>query len=272
MDNNTRSKIIIFGGTTEGRILTEQLHKTERYDITVCTATKYGGDLLPEPDEFLKVISHRIDKEEMLGLIRKELSGQRGLVVDATHPYAALVSKNIKEVCKHTLTDMIRVLRSESEHSFENLGDIKGFKDVRQAVDYLTTVNGNILSTIGSKELGEFCRLADYRNRVYARILSVDEMIEKAKNLGFTDDNLICAQGPFSYEDNLSHIKSSNAKFLVTKESGSAGGFGEKVSACKSLGVQMIIIERPLEEGENKVEFDKALWWIEKWRSQKRNN
>ena len=52
-------------------------------------------------------------------------------------------------------------------------------------------------------------------------------------------------QGPFSEEFNLALLKEIKADYLVTKESGSYGGFMEKVQAAKRAGVQVIVIKRP---------------------------
>lgn len=56
-------------------------------------------------------------------------------------------------------------------------------------------------------------------------------------------------QGPFSEEMNIAMINSTNAKYLVTKESSSSGGFDEKVQACVKTGTQCLVIRKQYEEG-----------------------
>ena len=46
-------------------------------------------------------------------------------------------------------------------------------------------------------------------------------------------------------EDNLRLIKKTNAKILVTKDSGKTGGVDVKVEACKEAGIEMVLIRRP---------------------------
>lgn len=276
MSKSKRRKILIFGGTTEGRIITERLHKSSKYNITVCTATSYGGELLPEEDEWLRIKSERLNQEEMLELLKGESVGEGGgyeLVVDATHPYATMVSENIKNSCKQMLTKRIRVLREASQ--IEIVGDSSKqnpraiwFENVEKCVDFLDNVTGNIFSTIGSKELGRFCKLKNFEQRVYARILPIENMVAEVKRMGFTDDHLICKQGPFSKEENLEHIKKCCAAYLVTKESGIAGGFEEKVLACRECEVTLLIIGRPEQPEENALGLDEALEWIDKWNRQ----
>ena len=60
---------------------------------------------------------------------------------------------------------------------------------------------------------------------------------------------LILEKGPFSVEQNIAHLKLSGAEILVTKESGAAGGFPEKLEAAKLCGVDVIVLKRPVESG-----------------------
>ena len=87
----TEKKILIFGGTTEGRKLTEYL-AARKVRVHVCVATAYGESLLPE-SESVTAESSRMDVSEMCHRIREY---EPAFVVDATHPYAREVSRNIK--------------------------------------------------------------------------------------------------------------------------------------------------------------------------------
>ena len=60
----------------------------------------------------------------------------------------------------------------------------------------------------------------------------------------------ICAmQGPFSTEMNIAMLKQTDAAFLVTKDTGTTGGYPEKEQAAQQLGVRMVVIRRPEESG-----------------------
>lgn len=67
--------------------------------------------------------------------------------------------------------------------------------------------------------------------------------------MGFYGSHLIAMQGPFAEDLNVAMMKAVHAKWMVTKESGKAGGFEEKVSAAEKAGVGLIVIGRPVEEG-----------------------
>ena len=90
-------KILLFAGTTEGRNLAEFLEKNQ-IPTEVCVATQYGETLLEE-GKYLHVHAGRLDETEMEQQIQKQ---QITLVIDATHPYAVIVSQNIRRACSRT--------------------------------------------------------------------------------------------------------------------------------------------------------------------------
>ena len=103
-------KVIVFAGTTEGREIAEFL---ERRQIPghICVATEYGEQLLPE-SPVLEISHQRLDLEEMKVLFQEK---DPEMVVDATHPYAAQVTENIKKACEETGKEYIRILRENQE-------------------------------------------------------------------------------------------------------------------------------------------------------------
>ena len=80
-------QVIVFAGTTEGRILAEWL-AAEGVDTLCCVATEYGKELM-KPEPGLEVRQGRLTAEEMKELFEKE---ERPLVLDVTHPYASQIS------------------------------------------------------------------------------------------------------------------------------------------------------------------------------------
>lgn len=237
------SNILIFAGTSEGRKLTEAISRDRDCSnrFFVCVATEHGRHLLPENTDKTTVLAKRLEPCEMEELINREAVD---MVVDTTHPYAAKVSANIRKAAEDTGIRYIRLLRKESAITGSNII----VSDMREAAEYLSKHEGNALLTIGSKELAAFTELEDFKERLYPRILPTPEMVKKAFDLGFDAGHLICMQGPFTYEMNLAMLKQTKSKYLVTKESGKAGGFEEKLAAAEEAGVQTVIIGRPVKE------------------------
>ena len=94
----------------------------------------------------------------------------------------------------------------------------------------------------------KFTELEGYQDRIFARVLSTYDVVKTCDELGFRGKNLIAMQGPFSEELNIALLKQVSANFMVTKESGKAGGFLEKISACEKLDVVPIVIGRMEED------------------------
>lgn len=72
--------------------------------------------------------------------------------------------------------------------------------------------------------------------------------METCKGYGFEGKHLIGMQGPFSMELNAAMLRQFDCKYLVTKDTGKAGGFQEKIDAALSCGTVPVIIGRPLKE------------------------
>lgn len=229
-------KILLFGGTTEGREMADFFVKN-KISATVCVTTEYGAELIEKSE----VMVGKLDFDEIKNLLKKN---DFLMVIDATHPYAMLATQNIKSACEAENVRYFRILRDE-----EQMTDSLYFDTIQQVVDYLNCHSGNALITTGSKELSAFCSVINFSKRITARVLFTDNVIEKCLKLGFTQGKIIAEKGPFTLEQNLEHLKKSNAKFLVTKESGSIGGFDEKVRAARMFGAELLIIKRPKESG-----------------------
>lgn len=232
-------KVIVFAGTTEGNEICSFL-AANRVPVWACVATEYGSKSLKE-GEFLHVTAKRMTTEEMQELFQRE---QPELVVDATHPYAAEVTNNIHLACEKTGFPYQRVLREQGQHQ----GQAVYVESTEEAVEYLKRTSGNILLTTGSKELAKFTKLPNYQQRLYARVLSLSSVMETCRELGLEGRNLIGMQGPFSKELNAAMLRQYDCAYLVTKDTGNAGGFQEKMDAAEECGVVPVIIGRPLAE------------------------
>lgn len=185
-------KVMVFAGTTEGRELAEFLAERE-IPALICVATEYGEQLLPQ-GKCLEISHERLTAEEMASLMKeKEIQ----IVLDATHPYAAEVTANIRQACEHAGVSYVRVLRENQDA--DRLEDCVYVDSVEEAVAFLEHTSGNILATTGSKEAAKYTALTDYEQRVFLRVLSLPNVVKQCQELGFQGKNLICMQGPFSW-------------------------------------------------------------------------
>lgn len=304
-------KVMLFAGTTEGRLLCEFLSE-KNIKACVCVTTSYGEQLLPS-GENMEICTGALDRAQM----EEKLSSFRPqLVIDATHPYARLATENIRAACGFLNLPYIRVVRescgkekngaetavvagetagaeitAEPEKTIgltktAGLGKnacpeitagpeitditqkISGQEESRllteadsmeEAAKLLEKMEGNILVTTGSKELEALRGLPGFSKRIFARILPQPEMVQKCMEMGLSGRHIICMQGPFSEEMNYAMLHETNARILLTKESGAAGGFPEKLRGAKRAGAAVVVIKRPVEEEGCSVEEVKAL-------------
>ena len=261
-------KVMLFAGTTEGRLLCEFLSE-KNIEACVCVTTSYGEQLLPS-GENMEICIGALDRAQM----EKKLSSFRPqLVIDATHPYARLATENIRAACGFLNLPYIRVVREscgKEKNGAETAvaaGETAGSEitaglgknawpektagpeitditqkiggqeesrllteadSMEEAAKLLEKMEGNILVTTGSKELEALRGLPGFSKRIFARILPQPEMVQKCMEMGLSGRHIICMQGPFSEEMNYAMLRETNARILLTKESGAAGGFPEK--------------------------------------------
>ena len=267
-------KILVFAGTSEARSF---CHKAcgLGFDVTASVATEYGKELIAEDFSFragsslsvggaLSVIQGRLDAHSM-----KNLVCGFDAVVDATHPYAVEVTKNIKIACDAAGKLCFRLLRNISDFPlssdfnscFNDLDfRIEKFDSIEKIADFIRAEDEKLfradkslpsvfLST-GSKELLPFTRLKDYKRRVFVRVLPIVESIKKCEECGFLKKNIIAMQGPFSAALNEAMFRECKAEILVTKISGKNGGFYEKITAARKCGMRVLAVTSPHECGE----------------------
>ena len=116
------------------------------------------------------------------------------------------------------------------------------------AAAYLQGKPGNILLATGAKELPAFAALEP--ERLYPRVLPTVAGITACEAAGIPHRNIVAMQGPFTEELNIALFRQFRIAFLVTKDGGAAGGFAEKARAAEQCGVQLIVLRRPMEQGE----------------------
>lgn len=241
-------RVLIYGGTTEGRRLAEKLAE-EGIPSLVLVATEYGEQMMVpgEKSGRIQVLQGRLTAAEMAALYERE---QPAVIVDATHPYAEAVKKNIRESREgFRQIPYYRVCRNPEVP--EERDDARYFDTTADCVRALRSAAGNILLTTGSKTLSEFCRWPDLRERLYVRVLPSVESLEICREQGIRGDRIIAMQGPFSEEMNRQMLKETRSEILVMKESGRTGGEAARIQAAEKAGAMCFIIRRPraAEEG-----------------------
>ncbi len=228
-------KVVVFGGTTEGRQLSRALSELGT-EVVVCVATAYGEEeqgTIPG----VEVHTGPLSAEEKQTL----LHGSE-LCVDATHPYARHISASVREACERAGIRCLRLLRAQSDTE-----RFLSFPSAEEAAQWLAGREGNILLTTGAKELESFRSISP--ERLYPRVLPSHRSLEACEALGVPHRNILALQGPFSREMNTAMIRQYRIRYLVTKDGGEPGGFRAKAEAAGETGAELLLLSRPEETG-----------------------
>ncbi|GGI22286.1 cobalt-precorrin-6A reductase [Bradyrhizobium guangdongense] len=155
-------------------------------------------------------------------------------VIDATHPFAAEMSRNAIEACAQTGTPLIALERAPWSKA---PGDIWiEVADVDAAVAALPEAPSNVFLAIGRQHIAPFARRPQH-----------------AYTLRFVDPpqaplplaaELIVSRGPFTVDRELEMLRARKIAWIVARNSGGDGARA-KVDAARLLGLPVIMISRP---------------------------
>lgn len=245
--------ILIFGGTTEGRVLARRL-ADRGLEVTLCVATEYGEEVIPQTPG-LQVLAGGLPQEQILALM-KELKPR--FVFDATHPYASEITRKVMSAAAAAALSYQRIRRGgvgelqdlpadwsleEKKKFLEN--DLIFAESLEAAARLLNESSRRAFISTGSRGASVWGQVKDARTRLTLRILPSEDAVRMCRDAGFHGENLICMQGPFSADLNEIMFREARADILVTKASGKTGGFPEKLAAARRLGMKVIVIAPP---------------------------
>ena len=218
-------RILLFGGTTEGRELAQRL-LTLPVIFKVSVATPYGEELLQDLPQ-ATILAGRMDRTQM----EQEMEKGYDLVIDATHPYAAEVSENIRQAAQQEQIRLLRVCRRASKVG----SDCYWVQDAKEAAGLLQTLSGNILLTTGSKELVAFEGVE--KERLDARVLPSKEALDLCEKAQIPHSHILALQGPFTTALNIALMEQYHIGILVTKDGGNRAAFwkNRRLRACRRL-------------------------------------
>lgn len=264
--------VLIFGGTTEGRVLAEAAVRGGAH-VVLSVATDYGEEVLEDIQDMEGIDIHKghLDTDKMISLIDDV---KPYVVFDATHPYAEEVTASVSAAAAAAGVRYVRVRRDIGAQAADPAGsaapvpdvkaapdphampetsagaaggaaDITYVPDVSAAAAVLNRTAARAFITTGSRGAAAFGRVKDAENRLTIRVLPSEEAVKLCREAGFKGKNIICMQGPFSAELNEAMFRAAGADILVTKSSGKTGGFPEKIEAACRLGMRVIVITPP---------------------------
>ena len=221
--------ILVFGGTTEGRKAVEVL---EEGGSLYYYSTRSDGQKI----ELVHGIhlTGGMEVPEMITCCRKH---DIRLIVDAAHPFAEDLHRNLLFLAKRIQAPIIRYDRIYPQHEKELIW----CKDYQDAMDKLEHESiDRLLALTGVNNIGTL-RPYWQKHECWFRILNRQLSQMLAHKSHFPEDHLVY----FEEDETQNLIKKLKPQAILTKESGISGGFTEKVEIAKHAGIKVFVIERP---------------------------
>ncbi|MGZ8221451.1 MAG: precorrin-3B C(17)-methyltransferase [Methylobacter sp.] len=264
----------VFSGTSDGNALANELAH-QGYPVVVSAATEYGGEVAARHCSGVSVWAGHQGVEARKQALSQN---QARAIVDATHPYAKLISEQLMGLSKSLNIPYLRYERPSSvgcaEHSEAHLSDSDALPSsahptcsLEQAAEQAIKLGRRIFLTTGSKDLATFLQAPGAaEHEWFIRVTPEPEFIQRAIDLGVPRSHICAMQGPFSEAFNTALWRDLKIDCVVTKDSGDAGGYQAKVAAAQALNIPLLVIKRPkLEYPFAASTFDAVLQQLQAW-------
>lgn len=222
--------ILIFGGTTEGRVAAHTLARASH--------TFYYSSVDGRQDIDIDTLVHVTGRKDTAAIEEFIADHNIGLVIDAAHPFASDLHANITAACSARHIPVVRLERPDTPASAE----ASYHPDLQSLVDALRADgHRRILLLSGAKTLAAFAPLIDETHDIYARILDRDDSRRMAADAGLDPSHLFYLDG----DTPAAIIARCRPDAIVTKESGTSGGLDEKVDTARRRHIPLYILSRP---------------------------
>ncbi|WP_028534102.1 precorrin-3B C(17)-methyltransferase [Paludibacterium yongneupense] len=227
----------VFSGTGDGNALARAIAADG--PVVLSSASDYGAEAARRACPGATVIAGRLGVERRRELLRE--SGARA-IVDATHPYAADMSRQLIQLAHELALPYMRYERPDAADAHPALH----CATVQQAAALAMAHGRRIFLATGSRDLESFLH-ADgaAAHEWFLRLAPDPQHLQRAVDLGLPRAHLCAMQGPFSQNSNETLWRDWGIDCVVTKQSGDAGGYRAKAAAAAALGIPLIVLDRP---------------------------
>ena len=227
----------ILSGTADGPILAERLIKLD-YVVFISVVSLKACNAYPLNRKLHIFTGALNNKKEIINFILKH---QIHFIVDATHPFAINISKNLISACSDISIPFFRFERISQYKSDVEI--ISNFEDI----NYKFIKNKNILLAIGSRALNEVARFyTDLGANVFARILATPNSISKGFSSCINHSRLAILNPSNSKRNNLEAYlcKYWRIDYILCRDS---GGYSQIIwdEICLRSNIKLYLLKRP---------------------------
>lgn len=219
-------RILIFGGTGEAIDLANALVR-QGHEVTTSLAGVTRKPRLPNGHV------HRGGFGGVDGLKDYINRNDFNLIVDATHAFAATMSRHVVEACEQLNKLMVRLTRQPWQASADD--DWQHVTDIDNAAEQLPE-GAHVLVTVGRQHVDPFVLREDCT--ILLRAIEHPEMVLPPRV------TVILERPPFGLESEIQLMRANHVTHLVTKNAGGEQT-AAKLDAARQLGIKVIMIDRP---------------------------
>jgi precorrin-6A/cobalt-precorrin-6A reductase len=238
---------LILGGTSEARALAGRVAEMRGIDAVLSLA---GRTREPQAQP----IATRVGGFGGIDGLCSYLESQRiERVVDATHPFAAQMSRHATAACERLGIPLLMLTRAPWQKQPGD--DWTEVSTLHAAVRALGEAPRRVFLTIGRLGLAAFAEAPQHL--YFVRTIDPPANLTRLPN-----HRLILARGPFVAEDEERLMRENTIDVLVTKNSGGPATYA-KMIAARRLGLPAIVVTPPAPSGAPRVhDIESALRFL----------
>lgn len=188
------------------------------------------------------------------GLVSYLRSESVSHVIDATHPFAAQMSRNAIAACAETGVKLVALEREPWRAGPSD--DWTLVPDLAAAVAALPQGPRRIFLAIGRQHLEDFAAMSQHHYLL--RLVDPPQA-----PLPLASAQAVIARGPFTLDGDLDLLRTHRIDLIVAKNAGGIGARA-KLDAARQLGLPVILIDRPAVPERPRVEtVAEVLDWLD---------
>lgn len=238
-------RALILGGTADASLLAAEMARAG-----LDAVYSYGGRTRAPADQPLPTrIGGFGGVSGLADYIRREAITH---VIDATHPFAAEMSRNAIEACTQTSTPLLALERAPwVKAPGDNWIEVA---EINAAVAALPEAAANVFLAIGRQHIAPFASKPQHTYTL--RFVDPPEA-----PLPFAAD-VIVSRGPFTFDSELEMMRAREIAWIVARNSGGDGARA-KIDAARMLGLPVVMISRPELPERRRVEsVTEVMQWL----------
>lgn len=228
--------LLILGGTTEAAALCRRIA-----DLGLAAMVSLAGRVAnPVPLALLQRVGGFGGATGLADYIRAHRITH---LIDASHPFAATISANAVLATAVTRTPLVALIRPAWQPQAGD--DWQLVPDIPAAVAALDRPAERVFLAVGRMHLGAFT--AHPQHFYLLRLVDPPEA-----PVPFPDHHALIARGPFSEAGDMALLQDHRITRIVSKNAGGSGAVA-KIAAARTLGLPVLMIDRPAIPPRNEV-------------------